>query len=100
MATKKISDAIGNELIEGDLVLVKIGNETLTARVGKLSTGGVAIGSSGQETPPFAAFAFLPYTIICNADPRTGQHNTALRNIWKIHDPESAAVLDKIMDSH
>lgn len=90
-----VKDGVGNELLEGDLVLVQLEHPFCIGRVAHLKDGGVSLADTsgkGKVTPGMIQIV-CPQTIAYQPGP-----HARVPVLFKLTNPASQAVVDEIMD--
>ncbi len=97
MATKLV-DALGNELIEGNLVILKLGAENIIGTVLEIKQGGINLAArehnKPQQTPGSIVIGFqMPILFEPQAHMRIG-------SLYRVIDPRVQADVEKASDKY
>lgn len=87
-----VKDAVGNELHEGDLILIKLDDPYCLGRVGKMTDGGLSIANGGKKSPGMIQ-VICAQTIAYNPGP-----NANIGAIFKLQNPVSQQVLNELVN--
>lgn len=89
-----VKDAVGNELVEGDLVLVQLEHPFCIGRISKLKDGGLSLAdASGKgKVSPGMMQIVCPQTIAYQPGP-----HAAIRVLFKLNNPASQSLVDELV---
>ncbi len=97
MATKLV-DALGNELVEGNLVILKLGAENIIGTVLEIKQGGIDLAvrehNKPQQTPGTIVIGFqMP--ILFQPDP-----HMRIGSLYRVIDPRVQSEVEKFNDKY
>jgi len=90
-----VRDAVGNELVEGDFVLVMLEKPFAIGRISNLKDGGLSLAdASGKaKATPGIMKIVCPQTIAYQPGP-----HAAVPIVFKLNNPTSQAIVNDIVD--
>lgn len=91
-----VKDAVGSELVEGDLVLVQLDKPYCIGRISKMANGGLSLADTtgkGRSSPGMIQIV-CPQTVLYQPGPHAN-----VPVIFKLNNPVNEALASKLADA-